>query len=218
MSWLLWREYRLNRWILTLGAVGILTPLLIAAIAFSRSDREAFPKFLSMYMCSHMSAAITVALLAGNAVAGGRTDRSAEFLAYLPLSRWRTLASKLILPLLIIAVAWSLNLVFVVSRIRPVEPMELEAAADLRVFASVLLVTYSAAWLATQFLSSPTYAGIIGFVAPFVVAGLVAAVLKVSGGDMTALNGWVVLVHLSVALVCFCIGTGCYLRTEGSTT
>ena len=72
MSWLLWREYRLNRWVLALGAVGILTPLLIAAVAFSTSDGEAFPKFLSMYMCSHLSAAITVALLAGNAVAGGR--------------------------------------------------------------------------------------------------------------------------------------------------
>lgn len=155
MSWLLWREYRLNRWILALGAVGILAPLLIAAVVFSTSDREVFPKFLTMSFCSQLSAAITVALLAGNAVAGGRADRSAEFLAYLPLSRWRTLASKLIFPLLIIAVAWSLNLVFVVSRIRPVEPMEFEGMADLRVFASALLVTYSAAWLATQFLSSP---------------------------------------------------------------
>jgi ABC-type transport system involved in multi-copper enzyme maturation permease subunit len=215
MNWLLWREYRLNRWILALGAVGILAPLLIAAVAFSTSDGEAFPKFLTMYICSNMSAAITVALLAGNAVAGGRSDRSAEFLAYLPLSRWRTLASKLIFPLLITAVAWSLNLVFVVSRIRPVEPVEFEFAADLRVFASVLLVTYSAGWLATQFLSSPTYAGIIGFVAPFVVAGLVVAMPTVSLGDMTTLNGWVVLVDLSVALVCFCIGTWHYVRREG---
>ena len=218
MSWLLWREYRLNRWILTLGALGILTPLLIAAVAFSTSDGEAFPKFLSMYGCSQLSAAITVALLAGNAVAGGRADRSAEFLAYLPLSRWRTLASKLIFPPLIIAVAWSLNLVFVVARIRPVEPLEFEGMVDLRVFASALLVTYSAAWLATQSLSSPTYAGIIGFVAPFVVLGLVVAMPMLSLGDMTTLNGWVVLVDLCVALVCFCIGTLHYVRPEGSTT
>jgi ABC-type transport system involved in multi-copper enzyme maturation permease subunit len=218
MNWLLWREYRLNRWILALGTVGILAPLLIAAVAFSTSDGEAFPKFLSMHGCSQLSAAFAVALLAGNAVAGGRADRSAEFLAYLPLSRWRTLASKLIFPLLIIAVAWSLNLVFVVARIRPVEPMEFEGMTDLRVFASALLITYSAAWLATQFLSSPTYAGIIGFVAPWVVAVLVVAMPTLSLEDMTTLNGWVVLVNLSVALVCFCIGTGCYLRTQGSTT
>ena len=212
MNWLLWREYRLNRWILTAGAVGILSPLLIAIIAFSTSDGEAFAKFVSMYICSYGSAAITVALLAGNAVAGGRADRSAEFLSYLPLPRWRILASKLILPLLITTVAWCVNFAYVSSRIRPVEPVEMAAMADLRIFASVLLVAYSAGWVATQFLSSPLYAGIIGFVAPFLVAGLVAAVVKVSGGDMTGLNGWVVLFHLPVAIVCFSIGTWHFLR------
>ncbi|MGI9427835.1 MAG: hypothetical protein ACR2NM_04210, partial [Bythopirellula sp.] len=89
MNWLLWREYRLNRWILAAGTVGIFAPLMGAVLVFSTSDPEAFPKFISMYINSYMATAITVALLAGNAVAGGRADRSAEFLAYLPLPRWR---------------------------------------------------------------------------------------------------------------------------------
>ncbi len=42
-----------------------------------------------------------------NAIARERADRSAEFLAYLPISRVRILASKAALPLAVVSVVWA---------------------------------------------------------------------------------------------------------------
>ena len=197
-----------------MGAAGILLPCLIAGAAVSAADDpEAYAKYFSAYVISYMSAWFTVALLAGNAVAGGRADRSAEFLAYLPLPRWRVLASKLVLPLITVTAAAGVNIVFVDLRIRPVEPVELSDLVDLRLFASVLLVVYCAGWLATQFLSSPLYAAVIGVLVPIGVGVKVVVMLDLSGADGNAsLTEWLAVINISTAFVCFSLGTWVFLR------
>jgi len=67
-------------------------------------------------------------------------------------------------------------------------------------------------WFVTQFFSSSFYASLIGFLAPFIVAGIVAGILKTSGAEMDTLNGWVSAINLPIALVCFSMGTWCFLR------
>ena len=49
---------------------------------------------------------LAIALIGGNAIAGERADRSAEFLCSLPITRKRILASKLLISLAIILVIW----------------------------------------------------------------------------------------------------------------
>jgi ABC-type transport system involved in multi-copper enzyme maturation permease subunit len=213
MNWLLWREYRQNRWILAFGATGILVPYLIAVAVVQASDPEAYAKYFALYVNSYGAAWITIALLAGGAVAGGRADRSAEFLAYLPLPRWRVMASKMILPLLTFAAAWCVNLVFVNSRIRPVEPAEMARAVDLPIFASVLLAVFSGGWLFTQFLSSTFYAATMGALFPIAVGLNVTVILFLSGADeINALNNWVAMTNVAVAILCFGLGTWMFLR------
>lgn len=212
MNWLLWREYRRNRWILLMSVAGILLPYLVAAAVISATDPEAYAMYFVAYMHSYLWAWLAIAVMVGSAVAGGRADRSAEFVAYLPLPRWRVLFSKLILPLVTFAIALGVNVYFVDALIQPVEPIELTDLVDLRVFASVLLVTYSAGWLVTQFLSSALYASIIGLIAPLLVGGLVAGVLWSSGSELVALNGWVSAINLPFALACFGLGTWIFLR------
>ena len=53
---------------------------------------------------------LTVALLGGNAIAGEAADCSAEFIAYLPLSRPRLLAGKLSLAFSAAVSIWGPNL------------------------------------------------------------------------------------------------------------
>ena len=98
MIWLLWREYRRNRWILAAGAMLLLLPSLNALRAGSADIR------LALFVGYCFFCSLTVALLAGNAIAGERADRSAEFIAYLPPGRWRLLASKLFLSLIRVTV------------------------------------------------------------------------------------------------------------------
>ena len=86
MKWLLWREYRLNRWILITGAVLLLLPYLITLIvlcwpnAISTGANHIVDSLIVAAFYSLGISQLTVALLGGNAIAGERADRSAEFL------------------------------------------------------------------------------------------------------------------------------------------
>ena len=117
MKWLIWKEYRLNRLILILGALLLIAPYAVFAVAFWRDHgldvswkfvhalvRDASP--LSMVLSQ-----FTLCLLGGHAIACERADRSAEFLAYLPVSRSRILAGKITLSLLCLALIWVPNLI-----------------------------------------------------------------------------------------------------------
>ena len=107
MNSLLWREYRLNRWILVFCAAAILVSYLLGFLLnhYALDDGDDIGA-----AATFMLSLLTVALLAGNAIAGERADRSAEFIAYLPLRRSSTLASKLFLHLIAIVVLSAVNL------------------------------------------------------------------------------------------------------------
>ncbi len=201
MNRLLWREYRLNRGILVSGAVLVLLPYAIADSVVG-------------YALSSFFSQLIVALLAGNAMARERADRSAEFVATLPLGRWRRLAGKLILALITIALVWGLTL-WGGKQVRL--PEGAAAFIDLSSFAIGLLLIYAVGWLFTSFLSSAIFASVIGLMAPvlimFLVFGVLLGVLHL---DMTtknwvALSGWVALVCLAVAIVCFSLGSRNFL-------
>ena len=109
MKSLLWREYRLNRWILVSGGVAILLSYAIAALSLL-FDVDRASAFFVAYVASSIFSAMMLTLLGGNAIAGERTDRSAEFMAYLPFGRRRMLASKLFFALSTIVALCIVNL------------------------------------------------------------------------------------------------------------
>ena len=85
MNWLLWREYRLNRWILVTGGVLILLPFVIAALSVFRGG-DPRSAYFAAYTDSTVFSAMSIALLSGNSIAKDLADRSAELVAFL---RWR---------------------------------------------------------------------------------------------------------------------------------
>ena len=99
MNWLLWREYRLNRPILIVGAFLLLLPHVIVAILLWRgvqipAENQPHP-FCGTAFYSIAISQLTVLILGANAIAGERADRSAEYMVYLPVSRSRRLLAKL---------------------------------------------------------------------------------------------------------------------------
>jgi hypothetical protein len=211
MSWLLWREYRRNRWILATGAAGLFLPCLIA-VMFSA---EHTVNFIGVFMLSSVFSEMTVALLAGNALAGERADRSAEFVAYLPWRRTSTFASKLVLPALA-AVVGSVVYVWCAHQLPEIAtPM-----ADLRIFVVVILVIYGVGWLASSLSSSVAYASCIGFVAPYLIFLCQYGIYSIRGVSLdignrddheTAMLVYT-MIAVPVAIVCFSIGTWNYFR------
>ncbi len=112
------KDLRLCRLPLIAGLLLLLVPFGISALIISgmpqwqeASRASAWAMLLGTgsyfsVMCSQA----TVAMLSGNLIAAERADRSAEFLAYLPPSRWQIMGSKLAVLFGCVLAIWAVNL------------------------------------------------------------------------------------------------------------
>jgi ABC-type transport system involved in multi-copper enzyme maturation permease subunit len=115
MSWLIWKDYRLNRAIVIMTVVLLIGAHMAAvAVAFYESSVPEGSRLLGYLTESSIESLVFLQLmlgvLGGNLIACERANRSAEFLAYLPISRGRILASKILLAIGLFAVIWIPNL------------------------------------------------------------------------------------------------------------
>jgi ABC-type transport system involved in multi-copper enzyme maturation permease subunit len=217
MTWLLWKEYRLNRPIVFVMLFLMILPhLVVIYMALRYAHRgvtwlEGLP-VASFY--SFLLSQVALALIGGNAIAGERADRSAEFQAYLPLTRGKILAGKLLLALAIAAVIWLTNppILWSLVQERNYGPPEL-----LRAFCNTAitgLTFFCVAWLFSSFLASPTFSVCAGLIAPLlVVSGLayIAYLLDIPPPD-NLIEASYRSICLVTAPVCFAVGTWLYLR------
>jgi ABC-type transport system involved in multi-copper enzyme maturation permease subunit len=231
MKWILWREYRLNRLILITGAGLLLLPYLVALVAFcwvkvrggthigADHDRAA-DVFLVATLFSLGLSQLTVALLGGNATAGERADRSAEFIAYLPLSRPRRLAGKLSLAFSAAVSIWVPSLLILLTLLGAFVDVGPGDVWDIFIGVSYVAITgltfYGVAWLISSLQSSPTFAVCGGLITPLLIAwGLYAAAWAADmpgpTWDRFVTTGYATIC-LVLAILCFWIGTWYYLR------
>ena len=223
MKWLVWKEYRLNRVVLVVGATLLVVP---HAIALVLAWREVGP---SIGGASHLSAnllfsgfysvvlsQLTLALLGGHVIACERADRSAEFLAYLPLSRARILASKITLALVTAALIWGPNLL-ILRFVAELPEENLEAGPTvcgvLGYIALTGFVLFSVGWLFSSMLESPTFSICAGLITPFLVLmGIqsLAWLFALHPGEIT--GPWYRNTSLVLACACLVAGTWYYLR------
>ena len=153
-------------------------------------------------------------LLAGNAFAGERADRSAEFIACLPLKRTQLLTSKLCLLLIALAVIWGVNLFFALIG-APVARSFIESGMFAQV-AITGLVLFGVAWLISSLQSSPTFAVGGGIVTPLIVSmTLLLIVERIGVEDPNKLFGiGFFTISTVIGIVSFGIGTAYYLQRK----
>lgn len=228
MKWLLWREYRLNRLILISGLAVSLMPYVTGVINLTwwvpygwQTPEQIAVVFTMSAFYSVVFCQLTMALLGGNAIAGERADRSAEFIAYLPLSRSRRLASKLVLSLATIFLFWSINLGVILlppTFFPEVAPLFLGPADTIYGYVAITGLTFfGVGWLISSLQSSPTFAICGGLISPLVIftclQGAAWAGGSLAGPSYEPLVGAGYAVTCSVvAVACFSIGTWYYLR------
>lgn len=168
MKALIWKDYRLNRGYLLMGLVLMATPYVIGATVILR-DRgrgaalaSPWAELLAMAAVASVSlSTLTIVTLTGNAIAGERVDRSAEFLASLPPSRRQVLASKLVVPLAATVIIWSFNLLsaHIVSPALGSWPAYLERPSPWwLVLSACWVVVFGAGWFWSALLDSPAIA------------------------------------------------------------
>ncbi|MGY8767696.1 MAG: hypothetical protein ACKVH8_04570 [Pirellulales bacterium] len=221
MNWLLWREARQNQIILYTGIVLLVIPYLLGLVIlllFESSIALVIEKFRTgLVDCSVFSLSLsqlTIVLLAGNAFAGERADRSAEFIACLPLKRTQLLTSKLCLLLIALAVIWGVNLFFALIG-APVARSFIESGMFAQV-AITGLVLFGVAWLISSLQSSPTFAVGGGIVTPLIVSmTLLLIVERIGVEDPNKLFGiGFFTISTVIGIVSFGIGTAYYLQRK----
>jgi hypothetical protein len=238
MKALLWKDLRVNRPVLLTGAVLLLAPLLITSLynlhVGSLAGHPA-PWYVTWALggvWSTVLSLLTVALLAGNAVAGERADRSAEFVAGLPISRRAIITSKAIVALGATIVIWAI-LLLIVFGLAPTrlsygdvgcyrsafEAAEAELLAqgrrEILPFAALATVLiFGIAWFSSSFFASPVLAAGSGIAAPMVI-GMIMATANRFGADLG--NGVYALSCVIVGIVAFVAGTICFIRGKRGT-
>jgi ABC-type transport system involved in multi-copper enzyme maturation permease subunit len=221
MSWLLWKEYRENRPICIAGAAVLLLPYAIVSIVMGlaslgmiRGPVRLGEALVGASLYSLWASQLTLVLLGGNLIAGERVDRSAEFLAYLPLSRGRAVVGKLLLTLLAAVAIWSLNgTILMVYNAGPDRVDDLPAILGL---AAVLGFTFfGVSWLVSALQSSPTFAVFAGLVFPLLIVMSLHAVNEFLLDQRLTHNTvlqWFVAGCLVPAVASFVAGTCYHLR------
>ena len=229
MNWLIWKEYRQNRLILIVGAVLLILPHVVALILTWRGvgpdiayEVHRMPKNLLVAgFYSLIISQLTLALLGGHAIASERADRSAEFLAYLPLSRAKHLAGKTILSLAVFVLIWIPNLLILRLAVsgftKPIAPQEYAGGwLALGIIAVTGLVFFAVGWLLSSILESPTFAICGGLITPLLImtgimtgAWLFMVPEPIVESLATPLYAGIGLV---LAPVCFVVGTIYYLQ------
>jgi len=237
MKWIVWRQYRLNRTILMSGAALLIAPYVVWFIVawWDLSDLPSgFQELAYATMCSLCLSQLTLALLAGNAFAGERADRSAEFLVYLPIARSRRLLGKLILAGLTAGVIWGLNLlVMSLAMLLFMYDQDVESSlgkkfltilGDLMIIFSyvglTILAVFSVSWCLSAVQSSPALAVCGGLLAPLLIIMVLVTVelnppepaqspffTPIPTESMWDEETWYRIVCLILGLVCFPIGT-----------
>ena len=222
MMALLWKDYRLNRLVLLIGVLLLVGPFVIAVAAncytlWRYHTISAWPD--SLVHSGIMSLAfslLTVGLLGGNAVAGERTDRSTEFLAYLPPTRRALIASKAILALSGLLMIWLVDLL-VIYGVAPLTgellPHLLKNRAE---SVGALLCTgvflFGGSWLASCLLRSCAIAIGIGVIGPVALILVLELLRSVFGYRDLEVGWWYGAFGLILGLGLFSAGTCYYLK------
>lgn len=182
LNQLVWREWRRSRTIL-FAALGIIVALLLLVFSQPQTPPEAAGGEIRVvgsmavvgYFASWIAVHVSVFLLpmiAANSLAGERADRSAEFIAPLPVSRAVRLMAKVVLLAAVAIALWAPMLV-VASLLRGSQLVKaddyLSGLELLGRVAAFTILTTALAWLLAAWIESPVIAAVMAIAIPVAV-------------------------------------------------
>ena len=214
MNWILWREYRQHRAILITGAVLLVFPYLVVLLGYASNQLQGHASnWQTIQMAAEMSlmySQLTLLLFAGSAIAGERADRSAEFLAYLPLAKSWRLAGKLLVAATLLLIIWGVTLGVAWTLKGPATSALHETQAGFFVMvAAVGLALFGVAWLASSLLSSSVYAVLAGLLAPLLLMVLFRGVDTMLFAQQR--HHGALLVNVGFPVTCALVGASCFV-------
>lgn len=223
---LLWKDLRINRLPLLIGAFMMITPYIVVGVAVTHmplwqeaTAASAWAVLLTTgchfsLLCSQPA----LAMLSGHTIAVERGDRSAEFLGYLPPSRSLVLISKALVLVGAFLSVWGLNLLlqataFWLSSDTDTAGELTSHLATLPRIAGIGLLAAGAGWCASANVENSGPAVALGLAAPMVLFSVLQATHSAfnTPDDLSFGSVYFTLCPI-LAVVFFTTGTFCYLR------
>ena len=216
---LLWKDFRQHGKFLVACGVLFLVPYVIAVFTLIANQMSEYPakEWISFFhaasVANAMLAAVLIAFIAGNAIAGERADRSAEFLAYLPIDRKTAVLSKVITALgicvALLAVMTVIAWILAPSHGRGSSEV---SPGDTGVFLSTAIAMFGVAWFFSSFARTPTIAAGVGVAFPVCFGFTCLFFSELESMQKTDMGTVYMVVSLAVGLSCFAAGVVHYLR------
>jgi ABC-type transport system involved in multi-copper enzyme maturation permease subunit len=227
MKALLWKDFSMSLPVMIAGGCAFFIPFLVVVLVMVSTDINAGERPLQVLVAGLGASAIVglmfsqvlIAAFAANAIAGERSDRSAEFLFTLPAHRWQILASKFLIAFAGSLALWVIHLVIadlICDRLTGGAAQLADSLPPRWPIATLGIFGFGASWLASAFLGSPAKAFGAG-------AGMVIAVnyaffvLHVNLGWMREHPGefygqWCAAANLLLGIATLAIGAWYFLR------
>ncbi len=221
MSWLIWKELRLNWLILVIPVLVLALACAIAGyqVATGRPEGEIARALFGGWGTNLYLSVLVFALLGGQSIASERVDRSAEFLACQPISRLRIVVSKLVWPAVALILVYGVHsaLLAVTAAALGVlsyGPQNLNYLPIIGLTLLLSLSTFAIAWGVSAVQNSPTYAVATGLAVPILVFTAIMLAHWLVESDPKEMSVFPVFLILTgtFAVLSFVGGTWYYLR------
>jgi len=232
LKMLLWKDFRQQRGFLAGAIISLLIPYVIAlgahltyrlraledvGSAVVITGGQAVSAWYRFYEAASLVdvflSGLLIAFFAGNAIAGERADRSAEFFAYQPLSKRSVLLSKFLVSAGLSAAVLGVCVVGMwaypwVSG----GPIKLPSAEENATFFATCLAMFGVAWGVSSFVRSASYAAAAGVCVPICLGVMLALIFEGASGGESSTGASYSVVAGVVGLASFASGTVYYVR------
>lgn len=222
MKSLIWKDYRLSRSLLLLVAG---TWVLLYLVGVGTQLASTWPRPPSMVEWAEMLHAYGAAwlyltmcfagLLGGHAIACERSDRSANFLACLPPTKWQILSSKLVVAMATLAAMWGwalLSVYGVAASLSPVPVDDDRQLVTLPGIASVCVLTFGVGWMASAMFEKTTLPILFALLSPVAVSVVLILFGNLLGVPMVRVSDWTNMACCVAGATALVAGTWHYCR------
>lgn len=220
MRMLLWKEFRQSSRLLIVCGVLLVMPYVVAGASglydHTRPDPSHLTKWSEYILGASFAAVFVCALLSafigGNAIAGERSDRSAEFLAYLPIPRGTATACKAGFAIAILLAIFFVNVAIArtaaaASDVSPVSsPMGIFPA----LFATGVFL-FGTSWLGSTIFRTPGNAAVTALGVLAVLWMPILFIEEQRGWSADTSEAMYIATSVVLGLACFVGGTVYYL-------
>lgn len=205
-----------SRFILA-AAIFLILPHIIALIALITNQMGEFPQdnwidyFQAASIVDVILCVVLIPFFSGNAIAGERADRSAEFLAYLPIERKTTILSKAVVAMGISIVFFGVcSLVFyaffqLLVVYHPGAHIRAPQGAWISIILGSCVFMFGIAWLVSTFAQSATFAAAAGVIIPLAVGIMLMLIYPTETNEHRNMT-W-----LAYVIISFVIGPLCFI-------